>query len=109
MGCIKTDKVLLPVDFQFEISPGWFIDIKVESSPIKYMLTHGKKSMTFHSAVVKDLCSRNYGIRLAKGRRQMILTLQVLQGLVDFETFLNWYDSALISQPIRCQLPPRVT
>ena len=90
MACIKTDKVLLPQDFQFEISPGWFLDIDVESSPIIY--THGKKSMTFHSAVVKDLCSRNDVIRLAKGRRQMILTTQVLQGLVDFETFLSWYD-----------------
>ena len=30
-------------------------------------------------------------------------TPQVLQGFVDFETtFLSWYDSSLISQPIRC-------
>ena len=102
MACIKTGKVSLPKDFQFELSPGWFLDIDVESSPVKYTLTHGKKSMTFHSAVVKDLCSRNYGIRLAKGRRQMVLTPQVLQGFVDFETFLSWYDSSLISQPIGC-------
>ena len=100
MDCIKTDKVSLPP--QFELSPGWFLDIDVESSPVKYTLTHRKKSMTFHSAVVKDLCSRNYGIRLAKGRRQMVLTPQVLQGFVDFETFLSWYDSSLISQPIGC-------
>ena len=57
---------------------------------------HRKKSLTFHSALVKDLCSRNYGIRLAKGRRQMVLTPQVLQGFVDFETSLSWYDSSLI-------------
>lgn len=98
MVSIKTEKIALPQDFQIEIVKGWFLDIDVQSSPIKYTLTHGKKSMTFHSNVLKDLCSRNYGIRLAKGRRQMVLPSSVLQAFVDYETFLTWHDPLLANQ-----------
>ena len=98
MASIKTDKVSLPKDFQIEIMAGWFLDIDIQSNPIKYTLTHGKKSMTFHSNVTKDLCTRNYGIRLAKGRRQMVLPSTVLQAFVDHETFLSWYDPSLANQ-----------
>ena len=98
MASLKTDKISLPKDFQIEIVPGWFLDIDIQSNPVKYTLTHGKKAKTFHSDIHKDLCSRNYGIRLAKGRRQMILPPSVLQAFADHETFLRWYDPSLANQ-----------
>ena len=95
MAGIKTEKITLPNEFQLEIAPGWYLEIDIEGFPIKYTLTHGKKSMTFLSNVTKDLCSRNYALRLAKGRRQMILPPHILQAFVDFETFLSWYDPSI--------------
>jgi len=95
MATIKTGKVTLPTEFQIELVPGWFLDIDIESSPIKYTLTHGKKSLSFLSNITKDLCSRNYGIRLTKGRRHMVLPPHVLQAFVDHEVFLHWYDSSI--------------
>ena len=88
MASFKTDKISLRKDFQIEIVKGWFLNIDVQS----------KKSMTFHSDIMKDLCSKNYGIRLAKGRRQMILPPYVLQAFVDHETFSRWYDPSLANQ-----------
>jgi len=95
MASIKTGKVTLPVEFQIELVPGWLLDIDVKSSPTRYTLTHGKKSLTFHSNITKDLCSRNYGIRLTKGRRHMVVPPYVLQAFVDNEIFLQWYDQDL--------------
>ena len=111
MASIKTDKVVLDKDFHFEIVKGWFLDIDIQSSPVKYTLTHGKKSMTFHSNVTRDLCLRNYGLRLVKGRRQMVLPPHVLQGFVDHETFLTWYDPALTETLLANQIaePSHVT
>ena len=98
MATIKTGKVCLPENFYIEIAPGWYLDIDVRTSPKKYTLTHGKKSMSFLSNVTKDLCSRNYGIRLANGRRQMVLPPHVLQAFVDYETFLSWYDPSIYTK-----------
>lgn len=95
MATLKTDKLRLQESFQFQIVNGWYLDIDTQSSPIKYTLTHGKKSMSFHSTVTKNLCTRNYGIRLAKGRRQMILPPHVLQAFVEHETFLSWFDRSI--------------
>lgn len=102
MASIKTEKISLLRDFQFELTDGWFLAIDVNSNPIKYTLIHGKKSMTFHSCITKDLCSRNYSIRLAKGRRQMVVPPQVLQAFVDYETFLSWYDPTLTNHNQDC-------
>ena len=98
MTSIKTEKVNLTRDFQIEIASGWFLDIDTESNPIKYTLLHGKKSMSFHSNVARDLCSRNYGLRLAKGRRQMVIPPHVLQAFVDHEIFISWYDPNICQQ-----------
>ena len=92
MAELKTDKILLPTEFQIALDDGWMLDIDVNTVPAKYTLTHGKKSMSFNRDVTMNLCSRNYGIRLVKGRRQMVLPPHVLQSFVDYSTFLTWYD-----------------
>jgi hypothetical protein len=95
MSAIKSDKISLCPGFQFEICDGWFIEIENDSLPVKYTLIHGKKSVSFNSDVMKDLVARNYSIRLAKGRRQMIVPPQVLQAFVDYEIFFSWYDHGI--------------
>lgn len=95
MACIKTSKIILPKIFQLEISPGWILDIDTSSIPSKYTLTHGKKSMTFDNQIAKDLCTRNYSVRLAMGRRQMVVPPEVLQAFYEHEIFLKWYDQSL--------------
>ena len=95
MACIKTSKIILPKIFQLELSPGWSLDIDTNSTPTKYILTHGKKSMTFDAHVTRDLCTRNYSIRLAMGRRQMVVPSEVLQAFSEHEIFLKWYDPSL--------------
>ncbi len=97
MASLKTEKVCLPNEFQLELVPGWTLNINTETKPTQYTLVHGKKSMTFHHHVMKDLCARNYGIRLAKGRRQMNLPPIVLQAFVDYEMFLMWYDGSQVT------------
>ena len=51
--------------------------------------------MTLHSKGIKDLITRNYGLRLVKGRRQMILPSSVLAAFVEHEVFLTFYDPHL--------------
>ena len=51
--------------------------------------------MTFDANVASDLCRRNYSIRLAMGRRQMIVPPEVLQAFADNDIFLRWYDTSL--------------
>ena len=97
MATLKTEKVSLSNEFQLELVPGWILHINTETKPTQYTLVHGKKSMTFHYHVMKDLCARNYGIRLAKGRRQMILPPIVLQAFVENEMFLMWYDGSQVT------------
>lgn len=87
-------------DFEIEVAEQWFLNIDGSSTPIKYSLSHKKRSMTFHAEVMKDLCTRNYGIRLAKGRRQMVLPPHVLQGFVDHETDIMQYDTN-VGYPLR--------
>lgn len=95
MASIKSAKVELPKTFQIELAKGWLLDIDTNTVPTKYTLTHGKKSMSFHSEVAKDLCTRNYCVRLAHGRRQMTLPPDILQAFADYEVFLNWYDAGM--------------
>lgn len=95
MASIKSAKIELPKSFQIELTKGWMLDIDTSSVPTKYTLTHGKKSMSFDSEVAKDLCTRNYCIRLAQGRRQMTLPPDILQAFCDYEVFLNWYDTGM--------------
>lgn len=95
MASIKSDKKVIDKTFQFEIVPEWYLDIEVLVNPVRYTLTHGKKSMSFYSSVAKDLCTRNYGLRLAKGRRQMILPPHVLQAFVEHASFISWYDPSM--------------
>ena len=98
MAMIKSDKKIIDKCFQIEIVNGWLLDIDANVTPIKYTLTHGKKSMSFYSNVTRDLCSRNYSLRLAQGRKQMILPAKVLQAFVEHEPFLSWYDASIKSQ-----------
>ena len=95
MATIKTSKINLPKVFQIELSPGWALDIDTNAVPTRYTLTHGKKSMTFDVNVVRDLITRNYSIRLALGRKRMIVPPEVLQAFSEHEIFLKWYDVSL--------------
>ena len=51
--------------------------------------------MTFDANVTRDLCTRNYSVRLVLGRRQMVVPPEVLQAFSDYEIFLKWYDTTL--------------
>ena len=48
--------------------------------------------MTFNSDVVNKLCTRQYGIRLVRGRTQMIIPPHVRQNFVENRVFIQWYD-----------------
>ena len=48
--------------------------------------------MTFNSNVLMNLCPRNYGLRLTKGRRQMHLPPDLLQAFVDNALFFQWFN-----------------
>ena len=88
MAHIKTEAIKLATpEFQMEIAPGWMLDL----NDCSHTLTRGKKSMTINNAVLQDLCTRNYGLRLVKGRRQMVLPPHLLQALVENELFLLWW------------------
>ena len=95
MASIKTSKIDLDKTFQMELCSGWVLDINTSTVPTTYTLTHGKKSMSFQSDVTKRLITRDYGIRLALGRRQMDLPKEVLQAFVDNDIFLKFYDVLL--------------
>lgn len=99
MAQLKTDKITLAKDFQLCVGNDWVLTIDVQSTPTNYTLTHGKKSINFDSNVMRNLCMRQYGIRLVKGRRQMVVPPQVLQSFVDNAVFLQWYDSSNQNQP----------
>lgn len=98
MASIKSSKISLPKIFQLELSPGWLLNIDTNVVPTQYTLVHGKKSMNFDTTVASDLCRRNYSIRLAMGRRQMVIPPEVLQAFSDHEIFLQWYDTSLQGQ-----------
>ena len=84
---IKTDKIDIPTDFSFELCPGWTLDMEKD----RFTLCHGKKAMTFDKKVLQDLMSRNYGLRLAMGRKQMFITPDALQAFVEYETFFQFW------------------
>ena len=93
MAQLRTDKIVLSKDFQLDFGNGWTLNIDVRSSPVNYTLTHGKKSINFDSNTMQTLCSREYGVRLVKGRRQMVVPPHVLQSFVDNAVFLQWYST----------------
>jgi hypothetical protein len=95
MAELKGDKITLANDFQLALPDGWTVSIDIQSKPTNYTLTHGKKSINFDSTVMNRLCLRQYGIRLVKGRRQMIVPSQILQSFEDNVVFLQWYDPYL--------------
>ena len=92
MAMIKSDKIVMAPTFQFDLCPGWTLNIDRSCTPIMYTLTHGKKSMTLTSSVVGNLCIRNYGLRLVKNRKQMYLPPEVLQSFSEHQIFLQWFD-----------------
>ena len=94
MATLKSDKKLIEQCFQVEIIDGWFLDINTNVVPTTYTLTHGKKSMSFHSDVARELCQRDYSLRLARGRKQMVLPPHVLQAFVEYETFIMFIQSS---------------
>lgn len=94
MAQLKTDKIIVSKDFQLDLGIGWTLSINIQSIPTNYTLIHGKKSINFDSTIMQTLCSRQYGIRLVKGRRQMVVPSHILQSFVDNAVFLQWYDSA---------------
>lgn len=95
MAHLKTDKLVVNKDFCIILQEGWILNININSTPTNYTLTHGKKSMNFNSDVAKSLCLRDYGIRLVKGRRQMVVPRNVLQSFVEHSVFLQWYDPCI--------------
>ena len=50
--------------------------------------------MNLTSAVIHDLCVRNYGLRLVKNRKQMHLHPDVLQAFTANQVFLQWIGSS---------------
>lgn len=96
MANLKSDKITLKNDFQIRLDDGWILGIDRDCSPTTYTLSHGKKSINFDSDVMKSLCLRQYGIRLVKGRKQMIVPANILQNFVDYTVFLQWYDPLLV-------------
>ena len=52
----------LTSSFQIELAPNWILEIDAQYKPAKYTLIHGKKSLSFQSDVIKDMCARNYGV-----------------------------------------------
>ena len=95
MANLKSDKIVLKKDFQIKLDDKWILTIDRDCSPTTYTLSHGKKSINFDSDVMKNLCTRQYGIRLVKGRRQMNVPANILQNFVDYSVFLEWYDPFL--------------
>lgn len=95
MAQLKTDKITLAKDFQIDLSGGWILGVDVKCTPTNYTLTHGKKTINFNSDVMKNLCFREYGIRLMRGRKQMVVPPHVLQNLEEYTVFLQWYDPFL--------------
>ena len=95
MAQLKTDKIALTKDFQIKFEDDYTLTVDVDSKPTLYTLTHGKKSINFHSDVATTLCLRQYGIRLVKGRRQMVIPPKVLQNFADYAVFLPWYDPCI--------------
>jgi hypothetical protein len=98
MAALKTEKISVEQVFQFELCSGWFLSIDNTVNPIQYTLTRGKKSINFNSQVISNLCKRNYGVRLVKGRKQMNLPPHVLQAFIDNEAFLYWFDPSIQSE-----------
>lgn len=94
MAELKTSKIVLPLEFSFQLNEGWDLSIDTNCYPVKYTLKHGKKSMTFNSDVIHKLCTRNYGIRLVRGRTQMIIPPHVLQSFVENSVFIEWYEQS---------------
>ena len=97
MATLKSEKICIASVFQFEICEGWFLNIDHNMQPVQYTLTKGKKSINFSSDVVGDLCNRNYGLRLVKGRKQMHLPPVVLQAFIDNDLFLRCFDPGIQS------------
>ena len=95
MAQLKTDKIVLKKDFCISLQDGWMRTIDIQSIPTNYTLTRGKKSINFNSDVAKSLCLQDYGIRLVKGRRQMVVPSHVLQSFVEHSVFLQWYDPCM--------------
>ena len=94
MAEIKSGKIELPQLFNLELGCGWTLTIDISTVPSTYTLTHGKKSMSFNFAVIQKLCSREYDIRLVRGRRQLVIPSHILQSFVDNSTFIQWYESS---------------
>lgn len=100
MAAIKSDKISLNQCFTIDLDVGWTLTIDRESSPTNYVLSHGKKSVSFNSTIMSALCLRQYGIRLVKGRKQMHVPSNILQSFVDYSVFLQWYDPTFPSEHV---------
>ena len=95
MAEIKTDKIALGPPFHISLGHDWNLHINVDCKPTVYTLTHGKKTINFSSDVTTKLCSRQYGLRLVEGRRQMVIPPHILQSFVEHALFLEWYDPCM--------------
>lgn len=95
MAEIKTDKIALGQPFHISLGHDWNLHINVDCKPTVYTLTHGKKTINFSSDVTTKLCSRQYGLRLVEGRRQMVIPPHILQSFVENALFLEWYDPCM--------------
>ena len=91
---LKSGKIDLPQLFNLELGDGWTLSIDISTVPTTYTLTHGKKSMCFNFDVIQKLCSREYDIRLVRGRRELVIPSHILQSFVDNSTFIQWYESS---------------
>ena len=85
----KTSKIMLLQECNIQLNEGWGISIDANCYPRKYTWKHGKKSMIFNHDVVHKLCIRDYGIRLVRGRTQMIISPHILENY----QFYPWMTS----------------
>lgn len=94
MATVKCDGVAVGSPVEIVLKQGWLLQIDKQTTPVSYTIYHGKKSMSFHSETMGDLCNRRYGVRLSRGRRQMKLPAGVLDSLVEYGPVIQWIDNS---------------
>jgi hypothetical protein len=94
MATIKACTYEVGKEVQWELCPDWYVGL--DTTTHQYALMHGKKTITFHSDIAKQLCRRQYGIVLANGRRRMEIPPHVLQAFVDHDLTFQWLDSCFL-------------
>ena len=92
MASIKCEGLTVGAPIEIVLREGWLLQIDKNTNPTTFTIYHGKKSMSFDSDTMDVLCRRQYGLRLAKGRRQMKLEPEILDALVEYAPVIQWLE-----------------